>query len=289
MNTNTQIKYQTQNKRTSIAWKWYFLLLLIFCVPLIVLRTLQIEHSINLTNGYFLGNPISLYILYAGIILFFIIILLMAIVDRGMYQPHFEKTNSILIKVVSLATGIFSFIYPISNLYQAINNPDNTMPFILLVSILALLSGIGFIYFMWRIDKPNGGVSDILLGFPSLFCGILLLSMFMEHTVVVTISENVMNIIRVVFEALFFITAAKIVIHFDSALNQCWMIVSGFMSVLLGSLTTIPLCIGMLSGNVYTSEHLLLTTPLDCMLWIFTVVFLFYYFITRQPKQKERE
>lgn len=282
------IKANKKKKRFHIPFGVYLFIIAASCIPAVIIRYIQLRDGTNLKTGYYNGDP-TLNFAFFGILAFlFLICIIFTLIDRNRYQVSFFKSNTLAIRLTALFADVFSVIFGIKGLYSMRVGGDGISAIDFFVIILAFLSAGGFAYMVWRLGRKDGGASDVLLCMPCLWSCIVLLSMFLKHTVVATVTENIINILWAASCCVFLLSAAKIIADVDNDSSGRTLIISGSAAIITGLCATLPpFLLTTLEGREYTSEHVLTASALDFVILLFVIVFLAQYLIARKIKEND--
>lgn len=282
------IKANKKKKRFYIPFGVYLFMISASCIPAVIIRYIQLRDGTNLKTGYYNGDPTFNFAFFGILALLFLICIIFTLIDRNRYQVSFFKSNTLAIRLTALFAAVFSVIFGIKGLYSMGFGGDGISATDFFVIILAFLSAGGFAYMVWRLGRKDGGASDVLLCMPCLWSCIVLLSMFLKHTVVATVTENIINILWAASCCVFLLSAAKIIADIDNASSGRTLIISGSAAIITGLCATLPpFLLATLEGRGYTSEHVLTASALDFVILLFVIVFLAQYLIARKIKEND--
>lgn len=279
------IKDSNKKKRFNMPFGIYLFIIVICCIAAVVVRYIQLSDGTNLKTGYYYGDSTLNFIFFGILVFLFAITAILTLIDRNRYQVSFFKTNTLPIRLTAIVAAVFSIISGINGLYS-IGVGDNSISAIyFFVIIFAFLSAGGFVYMVWRLGHKSGGASDVLLCAQCLWSCVVLLSMFLKHTVVATVTENIINILWAASCCVFLLSAAKIIADVDNSYSGRTLIISGAIAIITGLCATLPpFFLNIIEGRVYYSEHVITASVLDFVILIFIIVFLVQYLIERKIK-----
>lgn len=213
---------------------------------------------------------------YGLVILFLLLAFILVIYDKRVHRWQYTPARERSIWVTSLICGVFCLLYA-ANLSLKWYTKAGSIPLEPLIILFAILSSLAFFSlpaYVYRHDYTKNKF-DFYLCFPGLlFCAIFV-SMFLEHTIVATISENALSFIRVAAQTIFFVFFAKLVMGYSGIISGKWMDFAGLIVGVIGLTTTVPLFIAYLFGNTYQSNFILSANPFDFVLVLFTSVILY--------------
>lgn len=268
--------YQYAKSKRHISWKKYTALFVLFSIILVPMRTYQLLNYINFENGYYTGPDWLMTLFYGLVILFLVLSFILVIYDKRMHRWQYTPPREKSIWVTSLICGVFSLLYAADLSLKWYTKVESIPlgPLIILFSILSSLAFFSLPAYVYRHDYTKNKF-DFYLCFPGLlFCAILV-SMFLQHTIVATISENALGFIRVSAQTIFFVFFAKLVMGYSGIISGKWMDFAGLIVGVIGLTTTIPVFIAYLFGNTYQSSFILVANPFDFTLILFTSVILY--------------
>ena len=272
-----------QKRRLHIPAVVYFIILAVGCIPEVWIRYRQLIDGTNLETGYYSGPELYQTVLFAIIAELLLLVILFSLLDRNRYQVTLSENNLLLVRITALFSAVFSIASGGVVLYQSLSEPGMTSGMDLVMVLFAFLSAMGFLYFIWRLKQKTAGVSDIMLCLPCLWSCILLLSMFLKHMIVMTVTENIINILFVSGLCVFLLNAAKMTA--GTAQPSCgrWLVISGSFTIITGLCATLPLFfLWVITGQEYVSEHVLTATPLEFIVLLFVIAFYIQYLMTRK-------
>ena len=173
-----------KKNRFNIPFVVYLFIIAASCIPAIIIRYIQLRDGTNLKTGYYNGDPV-LNVIFSGIVtLLFTITVILTLIDRNRYQVSFCKSNTLAVRLMAAVAAVFSVISGIKGFYSMGTEVDGVSAIDFFVIMFAFFSAGGFAYMVWRIGRKDGGASDVLLCAPCLWSCVVLLSMFLKHTVV---------------------------------------------------------------------------------------------------------
>lgn len=282
------IKASKKKKRFYIPFGIYIFIIVASCVPAVIIRYIQLRDGTNLKTGYYNGDPMLNFAFFGILVLLFIVSVILTLIDRNRYQVSFFKSNTLAIRLMAAVAAAFSIISGTKGFYSMVTGVDGVSATDFFVIMFAFFSAGGFAYMVWRIGRKDGGASDILLCMPCLWSCVVLLSMFLKHTVVATVTENIINILWAASCCVFLLSAAKIIADVDNASSGKTLIISGAVAIITGLCATLPSFLLLtIEGRVYNSEHVLTASVLDFVILIFIIVFLSQYLIVRKIKEND--
>lgn len=238
-----------------------------------VLRTIQIFNYIDFNTGFYSGPLWLSIVLNAIIILALILLVVMVTLDRNHYRHPISKIQGRAISIFALLMGMALIFYATTELLTSITTLGFTFTPGLIKILLQYLAAIGLMYMAVSLPTPNRGIRDLIHLFPCLWAVVVLVSMFLQHTIVVTVTENLYNLLRMIFVLLFFFFCAKYYTGYTNKGTGRWLVVSGCMVFVLGCITTFPLFLAHFSGMIYTGSHIVQSSFLDIALSIYALVY----------------
>lgn len=283
------IKANKKKKRFNIPFGVYLFIIAASCIPAVIIRYIQLRDGTNLKTGYYNGDPTLNFVFFGILVFLFIVSVILTLIDRNRYQVSFCKSNTLAIRLMAAIAAVFSVISGIKGFYSMGTGVDGVSATDFFIIMFAFLSSGGFSYMVWRIGRKDGGASDVLLCMPCLWSCVVLLSMFLKHTVVATVTENIINILWAASCCVFLLNAAKIMADVDNFYSGRTLIISGVAAIITGLCATLPpFLLAIIEGRVYNSEHVLTASALDFVILIFIIVFLAQYLIARKIKESDK-
>lgn len=256
-------------------------LILIFSLILIPLRTYMLAKYIDLSNGYYTGPEWLMTGMYLLITLFVLFSFILSFYDKRIHQWEYTTKRHRSIQLVSFLCGIFCLLYAGKLLFNWFTNNElfSSMPLLPLLFLLALISALAFFSFPSYVygHDYKKTTFDFYLCFPGMFSCIVLISMFLQHTIVTTVSENALNLIRVAAQTIFLVFFANLMMGYSIIFSGKWMVLSGMILIVIGLMTTVPVYILSMMGHSYDpySGYILTANPLDLVMVIFALVIVY--------------
>lgn len=267
-------------------WATYALLCFLACLVTVVLRTVQLSGSINFATGFYNGSSFLMFLLNFFLILFGVLAFFMSWMSHTTYLIVLGNRSHKWLKYLSLILSAAFILQGFFELYEILIKRTRALgPFELLGAATAILSGFGFLFGAFTIQQPRNTSIDVLYALPCLWACVTLISMFVQHTVVITVSENLYNILRMIALVCFLLFSSKFLAGYSDKQNEHWLLFSGLMTVILSAMTTFPLLFIRLFGKQYTVSHVVQAGPVDFILMIYAAAFLVVYLKGRRRIQ----
>lgn len=276
----------------------YVALLILFLVPFVLIRTIDIMNYTDFSTGFFNGPNWIPTALLSIVVVFVVLVSILVFIDNNKYTLYGIKTKHKFLSFMAIICSVFSFINAIistvnlmSYLGKAMSRVKMTnvkqlnIPIEILSIAFGFLTAIAFIYFIYRIDKTEKKGKDIIMIFPCLWACFQVLSMFLDHMMIATVHENMINILRAVALCIFLLSLGKITVGFESRGIYKWLVGSSMLTFLFGMCATLPQYFRLLIpffttgqfGELYSNHTVLTATPLDFAMTLFTGAYLIYY------------
>lgn len=263
---------------------FFGILCLVVGLAVCVLRTVQLFNGIDFSSGFYNGPSWTVILLNVLLALSFVVLLVIGFLDQNRYTALFSRRSYVLLSIFSILMGI-GFVYrSTTNLLDWIIGVNSCDPLSFIVWVLQLASG--FLMFRMAVVRhtPNQGAKDLLHLIPCLWACLTVVKMFLTHTVVITVSENLYNLLRMVAVLLFFLACAKYYAGYTGKNVSRWIAVFGCMTVILSAVTTIPLLIAHFFGHGYTVDHVIESSITDLILMMYVAVFTFTFLHSRRKQ-----
>lgn len=271
----------------------YLIFMIIITVPLIIIRIVELSKYTNFESGFYKGPQSLNMALYSIIFIAMAFSFIMSLFVSDKYKIKLYERKNKFLKTMLLIMAVSSLIFVI---YTVIKIKDvNTRQYFLVAAniILSLLSVLSYTYIYNRIKIKEALQKDKILIFPAIWSLFQLLFMFLDHMAVSTVNENTLNILRAAALTVFLINFAKIIANSERMLTSKLMIFSGTLASIMGFIVTIPqyivrICPLIVEGKLgqwYTNNHILKSTPLDFIMTVFTISFIYIYLKYREKKE----
>lgn len=291
--TGKWIAVKNSEQKFAVPGWVYVIITVLFGIVLVALRTVELDFYTNFNTGFYNGPDWLPTVFFSLTALFFVVLLVLTMADRNSYQADFHRRGKRPIQIASAVVCVFAVLYFGMTFIQSARSLQSDPAGVLLNGLFGILMVAGFVYLPVRIGKSEGGVADILLCFPCLWACSQLFFMFLDHMMVATIYENLLNILRVAALCLFFFGMARVCAGMEQRNTRRWMVLFGLTTVLLGLCTTVSQYIVALpalfsSGSmepIYRNDHIMAATPLDFIITVFVFVFVISYLSSCKSKE----
>ncbi|MDY3988534.1 MAG: hypothetical protein SOY88_04245 [Massilioclostridium sp.] len=286
MNTSKKGRLFARIPGRYFPWTTFAFVCLLSCLLAILFRSIQLGGSINFATGFYNGSSALMFALNFSLVLFAVLLFLMSWMSRTEYLIQMGRHSHKALKYLSFVLCAAFLINGFVDLYQMMISRTQVMGVLEIFGAAASIgAGLSFLFQGLTIQQPRESAVSALYGVPCIWSCIVLITMFVQHTVVVTVSENLYNILRMIFLVIFLLTSSKFLAGYADKKNERWLLFTGLMTIVLSAVTTIPLLIVRLFGKFYTVSHVVQAGPLDFLLMLYTAVFVFAYLKGRRRTQ----
>lgn len=261
-------------KKSSIVFQTSLFVILVIVLGAAgsVIRTFQILYFIDFETGFFIGPMYLSYLLHGVLIFAFLVLTCMSLADRNSYNHLMSEIKIRIISIFALLMGMALAFYATTDFLTRLTANLIVTPGMIRIAI-QFLSAMSLIYISLSKPSPNIGLRDLVHLIPCCWAGIVLVSMFMQHTIVINISENLYNILRMIFALLFFFFCAMRYAGFNGKRTTQGLIICGYMVFVLGCVCTFPLLIAHFNGQVYLGSQIVQSSILDVALSIYAFIY----------------
>ncbi|MFA9380548.1 MAG: hypothetical protein ACERKO_05755 [Acetanaerobacterium sp.] len=204
-------------------------------------RVWQYLWIIDVVSGFFTTTDISVYLLYGGLALFFLLAAFASFTDKTIARAHTSFLRASLTGFSLLLAGgvnLFASAYIVAGIIdgEAIQLTEISN------ALLGFAASLVLLYFGFLIITGRGITHKFLPLVPVLWVTVRLLSTFRRTSTVLPISENLLTLLSLVALTVYFLYFAFAVAGFFAKAGARWM----FLSAVTGVVLIIPNTLGML-------------------------------------------
>ena len=205
------------------------------------IRVWQYLWIINVATGFFTDIDLSVYLLYGGLAMFFVLAAFTSFLDKTIAKAHTSFLHARLTGVALLLAGgtnLFASAYMLAGIM------DGTTIKLVTVSesLLGFASALVLLYFGVLTVGKRGIRHKFLPLVPLAWVVIRLLNDFRRTSTVLTISENLLSLMCLVALCVYFLYFAFAVSGLFTKSGARWM----FLSAVVGVTLLVPATLGML-------------------------------------------
>ncbi len=270
-----------QKSKTAFPALFFIMIALVFGVIAGILRTVQLLHFIDFNTGFYQGPQSWMIALNVVLVIALIVCLVVTMVDRNKYYYSISKGKNLLIGLAALVMGMAFICYGVTDILNQITGLESHSFLAILQLILKIASGFSMFYLALTPARPNR-TTDLIHLVPCIWAAVTLVAMFLKHTMVITVSENLYNLLRMMAILMFFLCSAKYYCGCNDNRTGRWMIFSGMLTFILSSITTIPLLIAHFTGHGYLIGHVIESSFLDLVLMIYIAIVTIIFIVSRR-------
>ena len=234
------------------------------------LRVYQLLYAIDKENGFYIEGNFSVPVITGIMIAFVAIVFLLCIPGKN----DGEIVNPARNKPVGIAAAFFGGTLIINPLIRhfALAEPTSGD----MVSLMfAVAAGISLIALGVRILTNNFGLlNGVLCIFPVLWGCVRLAVEFMKFTTISNISENLYDVLTMVFTLLFFFSSAKLIIMTEPEKSIKRVFMFGLPAAFFGLITTFPRFAIILLGRKELLHETAMPQVSDFVMAVYIIVFL---------------
>ena len=266
-----------QKSKTAFPALLLMIITLVFGVIAGILRTVQLLHFVDFNTGFYQGPQTWMIALNIVLVIAFFACLIVTVIDRNKYYYSISRGKNLLLGLAALVTGMAFICYGVTDILNQLTGLESHSFLAILQLVLKIASGFSMFYLALTPARPNR-TFDLVNLIPCVWAAVTLVAMFLKHTMVITVSENLYNLLRMMAILVFFLCSAKCYCGCNDSRTGRWMIFAGMLTFILSSVTTIPLLIAHFTGHGYLINHVIESSFLDLVLMIYislvTVIFL---------------
>ncbi len=205
------------------------------------IRVWQYLWIINISTGFFTTTDSTVYLLYGGLALFFVLAALTSFTDKTIAQARTSFLHSRLTGAALLLAGgvnLFASTYTLAEMIGGF--PIKLMQ--VSETMLGFAASLVLLYFGVLTIARRGISHKFLPLVPLAWVVVRLLNTFRRTSTVLTISENLLTLLSLVALSIYFLYFAFAVAGLFAKTGARWM----FLSAVVGAVILIPATLGML-------------------------------------------
>ena len=257
--------------------KYLFPVSAVLLLMVVIVRIIQLNVAIDYTTGFFSKNSWSMPLLAVVMILFFVYAVWQTVHRKFQISYPYHEMNLKPAAIVCFALGGVMMLSGFAQILGWSANTGDAKILELLAMLFCIAAGGAFLYhgylmFAGAEDKLQ---NHCLLAVAVLWSVLNLMSNFIRHTTIASISEYLFDFLFCAASVLFLLYYAKFTAGIDGKKGD-YPLLTGFSAVLLGAVSSIPPLFCGAFWKLGISQYV---NPVSIILTVF-IGYMMFLFIT---------